>query len=266
MQPSGQKTTFSRPTLRHAALRDTTSFSPCRLWANMVSASRQMLMTELSVVSGSCGMAPSRNPFLQSSLVTPLSALTTMGAPNQMDAGSSNRSVASLGSCIHELMRDSIAPNPKRYNPTGGFCVNRRQRDMVRGCAAACRCCCSLSNTIENSVQTTAVKMQSSCPHHGKSWIMSIPRMANFMPTPICNPLTTLTGTILLTNSIPPLTLSVVMTTPIQIPAVVTCSRSNPPAMATAAIDFMGCNGMGISHHHPVMMCTSPVQNSVGAR
>ena len=106
----------------------------------------------------------------------------------------------------------------------------------------------SRNQNILNSAHPIANPIQSYPPPQFNFCISRIPFDANRNPTPICNPQTTVIGTIIFTTSIKLVTPRSNTAPPVSIPAVVTDAASNPwfvvPAAtsvkATAAIDFIG--------------------------
>mmetsp|Transcript_9021 Transcript_9021/g.19060 ORF Transcript_9021/g.19060 Transcript_9021/m.19060 type:complete len:299 (+) Transcript_9021:2196-3092(+) len=134
----------------------------------------------------------------------------------------------------------------------------------------------SLNQNILSNAHATAKPMQSYPPPQFKFCMSSMPFDANRNPTPICNPQTTVRGTIQLTTSMRFVTPSTNTAPPVSIPAVVTDCASNPvlaavalptptSVRATAAMLFMGCTHIGTSHAYPVTTLLTPAQNSAGA-
>ena len=108
---------FISPTEMLTSLRVTTaSVRPCcskegwRFSGYNVCARQQTEMTLLSVVNGSCGSVPCKNPWRQFSGVTPERALMAMGAPKKCKG----RSYLESSAAVARAMAAKIEPMRKR--------------------------------------------------------------------------------------------------------------------------------------------------------
>mmetsp|Transcript_88837 Transcript_88837/g.281160 ORF Transcript_88837/g.281160 Transcript_88837/m.281160 type:complete len:238 (+) Transcript_88837:605-1318(+) len=214
MPPNQHPRRFIRPTeeatLTRVAPRPPSSGLPKR---SVESAHTEM--TLLSVVSGSCGSAPSRRPSSHS-------------CPCGTVSGNSSAPKASLAPSLFTLMTVRTSPMAKTRRAVGSLVL-------------------SISASVRRK-HARHVSLLSTPSSHPCLCQYPQPCAAMRTPRPTCMPAMTHRGIALLARSMVCVSPSSSTARPVRMPAAAKAPGESPSLMATAAMDFMGCTGMGMSH------------------
>lgn len=122
--------------------------------------------------------------------------------------------------------------------------------------------------SVESKRTTAAIAQIKLSPHQGLVQVKGVSILEPALkqsdrPAPTCIPLTTGIGVTRFAHLISPVILKKPTTPATTRPAAAFSSSVNCPAIATAAIAFMGCTGKGSPNVIPVKILAAPVNNSV---
>mmetsp|Transcript_105 Transcript_105/g.363 ORF Transcript_105/g.363 Transcript_105/m.363 type:complete len:430 (-) Transcript_105:180-1469(-) len=278
MTPNQQPTRFIAPTdvatSRGGAARPLAPYSD--------SLSSQTLTTELRIVSGSCGTAARTKPRHQSerlgtciagslgpscsasvtsvppfasAMITPTTASTSAAgtvAPLLVRApdagGGAGRGVGSprvLASA--SAPTTGLSPGGLEFSPAALVPAIAAPPSVAAVALAAPGKTAATAKTTANAPTSSP----SASTHGFQSPLSSYklelsPRRASETPRPSCMPRTIVRGVWRAMTPMRPLTPSANTMAPVRMPAASASSRETPSAIAMAAMDFIGCTGMGI--------------------